>query len=149
MDAVVFCGIQGSGKTTFYRQRFFHTHIRISLAMLKTRAREERIVRACVEARQPFVVDNTNPTRAERRRYLEAAAAGDFVTRAFFFEISPRAAIGRNFERPKDERIPAYAVMRTFKRLEVPKPEEGWHEVMRVRPGPEGSFIVEALEGAP
>jgi predicted kinase len=149
MDAVVFCGIQGSGKTTFYRQRFFHTHIRISLAMLKTRAREEKLVRACVEARQPFVVDNTNPSRADRRRYLEAAATGGFVARAFFFEVSPRVAIARNLERPEDERIPAYAIMRTFKRLEVPKLEEGWDEVMRVRPGPEGSFFVEPLEGAP
>jgi predicted kinase len=149
MDAVVFCGIPGSGKTTFYRLRFFHTHMRISLAMLKTRAREERIVRACVDSRQSFVVDNTNPTRAERRRYLEAASAGDFVTRAFFFEVSPRVAIARNLERPEDERIPPYAIMQTFKRLEVPKAEEGFHEVMRVRPGPEGSFVVEPIGGGP
>jgi predicted kinase len=149
MEAVVFCGIPGSGKTTFYCERFLRTHLRISLDMLKSRTREERIVRACVDARHPFVVDNTNPTRAERRRYLEAASAGDFVTRAFFFEVSPRVAIARNLERPEDERIPPYAIMQTFKRLEVPKAEEGFHEVMRVRPGPEGSFVVEPIGGGP
>ena len=149
MDAVVFCGIPGSGKTTFYCERFLQTHLRISLDMLRSRTREARIVRACVDARQPFVVDNTNPTRAERRRYLEAASAADFVTRAFFFEVSPRVAIARNLERPEDERIPAYAIMQTFKRLEIPKPEEGFFEVMRVRPGREGSFVVEPIGSAP
>ena len=39
MEAVVFTGIQASGKSTFYRERFFHTHLRISLDLLKTRGR--------------------------------------------------------------------------------------------------------------
>ena len=39
MQAVIFIGIQGSGKTTFYRDRFFNTHFRINLDMLKTRHR--------------------------------------------------------------------------------------------------------------
>jgi predicted kinase len=29
MEAVLFIGIQASGKTTFYRERFFDTHVRI------------------------------------------------------------------------------------------------------------------------
>ena len=39
-EAAVFCGIQGSGKTTFYRARFAATHARINLDELKTRHRE-------------------------------------------------------------------------------------------------------------
>jgi predicted kinase len=42
MEAVVFIGIQASGKTTFYQQRFFATHVRISLDLLRTRERETR-----------------------------------------------------------------------------------------------------------
>ncbi len=37
MEAVVFCGIQGSGKTSFYRERLLATHVRISLDLLRTR----------------------------------------------------------------------------------------------------------------
>lgn len=28
MEAIIFVGIQGAGKSTFYRDRFFNTHIR-------------------------------------------------------------------------------------------------------------------------
>ena len=73
MEAVIFVGLQGAGKSTFYRERFFATHLRINLDMLKTRHREGRFLQACIETRQPFVVDNTNPTRAERQVYIEAA----------------------------------------------------------------------------
>jgi predicted kinase len=36
MEAVLLVGIQGAGKSTFYQQRFFDTHVRINLDMLKT-----------------------------------------------------------------------------------------------------------------
>jgi predicted kinase len=78
VEAVIFVGLQGAGKSTFYRHRFFDTHLRISLDMLKTRHRERWLLRACVEARQPFVVDNTNPTRAERAVYIGAARQAGF-----------------------------------------------------------------------
>ncbi|MEO6727270.1 MAG: hypothetical protein ABIP14_18420 [Blastocatellia bacterium] len=40
MEAIVFIGIQATGKSTFFQQRFFATHIRINLNMLKTGSRE-------------------------------------------------------------------------------------------------------------
>jgi predicted kinase len=145
MDAVVLCGIQGSGKTTFYRERFFRTHLRISLDVLSTRPREQSIVRACIEVGQPFVVDNTNPTRVDRRRYLEPATDGGFAVRAFFFELSPRDAIGRSLARPEDERVPPWAIYRTFRKLEVPSLAEGFASVVRVTPGPDGTFVIEPV----
>ena len=69
MEAVIFCGVQGSGKSTFYTDRLADSHVRINLDMLRTRRREQILLRACIEAKQPFVVDNTNPTIESRRRY--------------------------------------------------------------------------------
>ncbi len=66
MEAVIFCGIQASGKTTFYLERFFRTHIRLNLDMLKTRHRERVMLDACLETGQRFVVDNTTPTAQDR-----------------------------------------------------------------------------------
>ena len=39
--------------------------------------REQVLVRACLEAKQPFVIDNTNITRESRANYIcQARAAG-------------------------------------------------------------------------
>lgn len=89
MEAVVFCGIQASGKTTFYLERFFKSHVRLNLDMLKTRHRERVLLNACLETGQRFVVDNTNPTASERRRYVEPAIAAGFRVVGYFF-ATPR-----------------------------------------------------------
>ena len=143
MEAVIFCGIQGSGKTTLYRERFLQTHVRISLDTLRTRHRERLLLRACLEAQQPFVVDNTNPTAEERRRYLEPARDAGFRVLGYYFESRPRDALARNRRRPERERIPVAGVLGTYKRLEVPRLEEGFDELLRVRIGPAGGFLVE------
>ena len=63
MEAIVFIGIQGTGKSSFYQERFFHTHVRLNSDMLKTKHRLRLLLQACLEAKQPFVLDNTNVTR--------------------------------------------------------------------------------------
>jgi predicted kinase len=75
MEAVIFVGIQASGKSTFYLQRFFETHVRINLDMLRTRHREQVLIEACVAGKQSFVIDNTNATREQRARYIAPARA--------------------------------------------------------------------------
>ena len=76
MEAVIFIGLQAAGKSTFYRQRFIDSYIRLNLDMLRTRHREQLLFRACLEAKQPVVIDNTNPRisdyahRAQRLRLL-------------------------------------------------------------------------------
>ena len=73
MQAIIFIGIQATGKTTFYVQRFLNTHVRISLDLLRTRHREARFLDACLQTQQRFVVDKTNPTKEDRKRYIELA----------------------------------------------------------------------------
>ena len=73
MEAILLCGIQATGKSTFCRERFFATHVRLNLDMLRTRHREEQLLQACLGMGQPLVVDNTNVTRAERQRYVVSA----------------------------------------------------------------------------
>jgi predicted kinase len=36
MEAIILIGIQASGKSTFFQQQFFATHVRINLDSLKT-----------------------------------------------------------------------------------------------------------------
>jgi hypothetical protein len=96
MQAVILCGLQGVGKTTLYRDRFLVTHVRISLDLLRTRARETAFLRLCLDTRMPFVVDNTNPTVAERARYVAPAREAGFEVVGYLVEEDFALAAGRN-----------------------------------------------------
>ncbi len=145
MEAVVFCGMQASGKTTFYAQHFLHTHARISMDLLRTRHREARFLAACLETQMRFVVDNTNPTREERARYVQPALAARYRVLAYVFETDVGAALARNAARTGRQRIPDRGVLGTRKRLQVPTLEEGFASVHRVVLGPGGFGAPERL----
>ena len=142
MKAVIFIGIQGSGKSTFFRERFFDTHVRINLDMLRTREREQILFSACLAARQPFVIDNTNPTKADRARYIPAARAAGFRVIAYFFQSTVREAIQRNNQRKLKAKIPPMAIAGTFKKLQPPALDEGFDEIFTVSIAPESNFII-------
>ncbi len=143
MEVVIFVGIQASGKSTFYKERFFDTHIRINLDMLKTRHREDLLLRACIEMKQPFVVDNTNPTVESRRKYIEVATSAGFRVIGYYFQSTVGESIRRNNARTGKAQIPAKAIAGTSKKLQVPTLSEGFDELYYVRIGEVGEFIVE------
>jgi predicted kinase len=149
MEAVLFVGIQGAGKSTFYRERFFDTHVRINLDMLKTRYREKVFLSACLLAKQPFVVDNTNVLAKERARYIEPARENAFRVHAYFFAPDVRGSIARNARRAGKGVIPVQGVLGTYKRLEPPRRDEGFDRIYRVRLNAEGGWEVEELPEPP
>ena len=138
MEAIVFCGVQASGKTTFYAERLLQTHVRISLDLLRTRHREARFLAACLETQMRFVVDNTNPTREERARYVRPALDARYTVVAYVFETDVPEALARNAAREPRERVPARGLLGTRKRLEPPGLDEGFAAVHRVVLGPDG-----------
>src|SRR5262245_19275897 len=120
MEIVIFVGLQASGKSSFYKERFFTTHMRINLDMLKTRHRERRLLECCLAIRQSFVVDNTNPTIAERAIYIAAARTTGFQVVGYYFQSRVAECIQRNEMRPEDVRVPAKAIAATSRRMQVP-----------------------------
>ena len=143
MEAVIFVGIQAVGKTSFFKERFFATHIRLSLDMLRTRHREQILVRACLEAKQPFVIDNTNPTSADRARYISLAKSHRFRVIGYFFQSSLDEALTRNAARTGRECVPEIGLRAALKRLQAPSLSEGFDALYTVRLS-DGVFIVEA-----
>lgn len=133
MQLVVFCGIQATGKSTFYQQRFFHSHVRLSLDLLRTRHREQRLLQVCLETQMRCVVDNTNPTRAERATYLAPARAAGFGVVGYFFQSVAAEALVRNLQRPAERRIPDKGIRATRNRLEIPSRAEGFDQLYFVR----------------
>lgn len=144
MEAIVLCGVQGSGKTTLYTERFLATHARVSMDLLRTRAREEAFLRVCLDTRQPFVVDNTNPTPTDRCRYVEPARAAGFRVIGYLVEVDAAEALARNAERTGRARVPPSGVVGTARRLQRPTPEEGFDELWHAT-GSGGAWRVEPL----
>jgi predicted kinase len=142
MEAVILVGVQGAGKSTFYRERFFDTHVRINLDMLRTRKREQQLLAACLDGGQSFVVDNTNPQAIDRAKYVEAARAKGFRVIAYFFDVPLRDAMHRNNQRKLRQKIPAVAVAGTHKRLEPPSKAEGFDQIFTVRVTEPGGFAI-------
>jgi predicted kinase len=133
MEAVIFVGVQAAGKSTFYRERFVDTHVRINLDMLRTRHREKLLLEACLEAGQSFVIDNTNPTATDRARYIVPARERGFRTVAYFFDAELRDALRRNQQRLGAKKIPVPAVVGTFRKLQPPTLAEGFDYIYAVR----------------
>ncbi len=132
MQAVIFMGIQGSGKTTFYAERFLKTHLRISLDLLKTRNKEQQFIQLCLATGQKFVIDNTNPTAVERKRYIEAAKASRFDVIGYFFNTTVHEAIERNSRRTGKENISVIGIRATNKKLQHPTLDEGFDVLYEV-----------------
>jgi predicted kinase len=128
-EAVILCGVQGAGKTTFYRERYAATHLHVSLDDLRTRARERALVEECLAARRSFVVDNTNPQPHDRKRYVVPARAAGFRVVVCFV----------------DARGEGMLAVRTKQRLVPPRPDEGFDDVLRVVPLPGFRFSVTPL----
>ena len=145
MEAVVLCGVQGSGKTTLYRDRFLDTHVRVSMDLLRTRAREAAFLKLCLDSGQRFVVDNTNPTPADRRRYVEPARAAGFRVVGYLVEVDSALALARNAQRSGRARVPVSGVVGTERRLQRPTPEEGFDELWHATAGPDGGWRIEPL----
>ncbi|HYO10748.1 MAG TPA: AAA family ATPase [Tepidisphaeraceae bacterium] len=134
MEMIVFAGIPASGKTTFYRDRFLATHVRVSLDLLKTRERQDILLHACLAAKQPLVVDNTNTTAAARAPYEQLARAAKFRAVLYFFEVTTRVAVARNAARTGKAKVPSVAIFAGQKKLQTPTRAEGFDAVFRVAP---------------
>ncbi|MCP9495936.1 MAG: ATP-binding protein [Pyrinomonadaceae bacterium MAG19_C2-C3] len=147
MDAVIFIGIQASGKTSFYRERFFLTHVRLSLDMLRTRHRERLLFNACLAAKQSLVVDNTNPSVAERAHYIIPARAAGFRVVGYYFRSNILDALRRNETRAGVACVPDKGIYGTHGRLQLPKYDEGFDELRYVRLTETNEFIVEDWKG--
>ena len=144
MDAelVIFVGLQASGKSTFFRERFAATHEHVSKDLFpnnKNRTRRQgQLVEAALRAGRPVVVDNTNPTVGDRRPLVELGRRYGARIVGYHFDSGTRDCLARNAGREGRARVPDVAVFATAKRLVPPSRSEGFDELYRVRPDDEG-----------
>ena len=140
-ECILFTGLQASGKTTFFL-RFFPEYVHVNLDTLHTRNKEQILIRQCFVAGSSYVIDNTNPTKEDRRKYIEAAKAHGYRVTGYYFQSAISACRERNSRRTGKAQVPFAALAATHRILELPSWEEGYDELRYVRIGEDG-FIVE------
>jgi predicted kinase len=131
-ETIIFIGLQGSGKTTYFNDHFAMTHEHVSRDVQKTAEREAQVVQECLRLQRSFVIDNTNITKAARAAYIRQAKAAGFRVVSYFFATPVRTAIGRNNHRKDKKAIPVPAILRSAKQLEPPVAEEGFDDIVTI-----------------
>lgn len=130
--AVIFIGLQASGKSTFYNRQFSDNYVHVNLDTLHTRNKEAKLLEECFCGQKSFVVDNTNPTVEERKKYIQASQAHGYLIEGYFFQSVVRECMERNSLRSGKACVPARAIAYTSNRLELPSWEEGFHRLYYV-----------------
>lgn len=149
MELVVFVGLQASGKSTFYRERFAGTHEHVSKDLLRNNKNRNRRQRQLVEAAlgvgRPVVVDNTNPTYEDRRQLIELGREHGAEIVGYYFDSTVRECIERNDGRSGKARVPDVAIYVAAAKLVPPSYEEGFDRLFVVRAVGGRAFEVRGL----
>ncbi|WP_180172257.1 AAA family ATPase [Acinetobacter sp. YH12023] len=142
MQLIIFTGVQASGKSTFYMLNLYHSHLRINLDMLKTRHRENMIFEAGLASKTKMVIDNTNPDREARARYIQRAVDAGFEVIAYYFETDLDSTLKRNSLREGKAHIPEVGVHATYRKLQVPSRDEGFDQIFKIKIISHGEFSI-------
>lgn len=145
MQLIIFSGVQAAGKSSYYLLHLAHSHLRINLDMLKTRHRENIIFEAGLASQTKMVIDNTNPTRLDRARYIQRARDAGFEVLCYYFETDLTHALQRNAHRIGKAKIAEAGVHATYHKLEIPQLEEGFSAGYRIKIISNGEFSVSPL----
>lgn len=136
LELVVFTGLQASGKTSFYRERFAATHEHVSKDAWpnarKKEQRQRRLVEEHLRAGRSVVVDNTNPTPIEREPLIAIGRAVGARLSSYAFVVTVEEALRRNAGREGRARIEDVGIYAVAKRLAPPTIGEGFHQCFEV-----------------
>ncbi len=140
--AIILIGLQASGKSTCYHRMWKDDYVHINLDTLHTRNKERLLLEECLREGRSFVVDNTNPTAAEREKYISAAREHGYEVDGYFFKSVIADCMDRNRMRQGKACVPDKAIACTSNRLELPSYREGFDHLYFVRIE-RGEFVVE------
>jgi predicted kinase len=146
VEVAILIGLQGAGKTTFYRRHFQATHVHVSKDNFpnnrnKTR-RQDQLLCEALQAGRPVVVDNTNPNREDRAGVIETARALGACVVGYFFDAPWQTCYDRNARRTGKARVPDVALRATAQRLTPPSMAEGFDRLFLVCSQDDETFTI-------
>lgn len=136
-ELIVFVGCMASGKSSFAKQYLLpHNYIHINQDTLKTRDKCVQQAEVELQAGHSVVVDNTNPTPAVRKLYVQLAQKYNVPARCCYFSTSITVAQHLNKMRAKlnnkSKYIPAVAFNVYRSKLVMPTLSEKFSEIITV-----------------
>ena len=149
MELVIFVGLQGAGKSTFYRTFFAATHALVSKDLLRNNRRpsrrQEQLITAALAAGQSVVVDNTNPAVADRAPLIALGQMHGALIAGYYFDAPIAACLARNRLREGKARVPDVALYTTAAKLVPPAYDEGFDRLFQVSLTAAGLYEVRAV----
>ena len=129
----IIIGIQGSGKSTFYKKHLAENYVRINLDTLVTREKEWELVKQCFDKGYNLAIDNTNPTKYDREKYILLALVNGYKIIGYYMDSTLEDCVKRNNQRTGKEKIPLDAIRKTANKLQLPSYDENFDELYKVK----------------
>jgi predicted kinase len=145
-ELIIFVGLQGAGKSTLYQERFAATHMLVSKDQLHNTRNKQRqqmqLLMEYLEAGRSVVIDNTNPTEADRAPLIAEGKRIGAQVIGYHFAIPLGICLARNRQREGSARVPDIALYATAKRLVPPQETEGFDAIYSVTLDTTGQRII-------
>lgn len=147
MELVILIGLQAAGKSTFFQLYFSGTHEQISKDLIRNNKnrnrRQAQLLKIALESGHSVVVDNTNPTVAERADLIQQGQQSNARIIGYYFESKLDDCLKRNQNRTGKAKVPDIGVFATIKKLVPPSYSEGFHQLFYVAIAADGTFDIE------
>ncbi len=149
MEIVIFVGLQAAGKSTFFRMYLAETHVLVSKDLLSNNKhrsrRQSQLIEEALQAGSSVVVDNTNPTLADRAELIQLGRMYSAEIVGYYFVPEVSQSLARNKQRIGKEKVPDIAIFATMKRFVHPTYEEGFDRLFCVVANDDGTFNVSCV----
>jgi predicted kinase len=133
-ELIIFVGLPGSGKSTYYFSHFAATDVHVSKDLMKNvrnrDTKQNAMVEEALASGKSVVIDNTNASAAIRAPLIAIGKRHGARIIAYYFECSVKTALMRNQQREEGRgRVPKVAIFVTKKKLQPPALDEGFDEI--------------------
>ena len=134
----MFVGRPASGKSTL-RDRYFtpHNYTAVNRDTLGTKEKCVKVANEAIKGGKSVVVDNTNPSKADRKLYIDLATKAGIPARCMYFNVDITLAHHLNMFRQNQSqgerrRVPEVAYRTYEKNFEKPDSSEGFLEIVEL-----------------
>ena len=126
-ELIVFVGMPGSGKNTYYNNYLSDTHIIIEQDILKTSPKVMKELSKSLKTGKSIVINSMNQTQEKREEYYEKAAEYNYNIKVLYFLVN-----GSGFNELREKPVPKIVYHKYFKSLEPPSSDNTPGEVFYV-----------------